>query len=73
MMQDLLYCIALTRVNNIGDVHAKALIQIFGSAEAVFKAGKRQLESIEGIGSVRADSIKKICCLCRLRKRNCLC
>lgn len=59
MMQDLLYCIALTRVNNIGDVHAKALIQIFGSAEAVFKAGKRQLESIEGIGSVRADSIKK--------------
>lgn len=59
MLQDLLYCIALTRVNNIGDVHAKALIQLFGSAEAVFKAGKRQLESIEGIGTVRADSIKK--------------
>lgn len=55
---DLLHQIALTRVPNIGDVHAKALIQIYGSAQAVFKAKRKELEKIEGIGSIRAGAIK---------------
>lgn len=59
MNSDLLYQIALTRLAQVGDVHAKNLVGIYGSAEAVFKAPKRQLEKIEGIGSVRAGSIKK--------------
>ncbi len=58
MNNDLLYQIALTLVPNIGDVHAKALVNIYGTAEGIFKAPKRQLEQIEGIGTVRAASIK---------------
>jgi len=58
MSNDLIYQIALTLVPNIGDVHAKALATLYGSAEAVFKAKRKELESIEGIGTVRAKSIK---------------
>ena len=58
MNNDLLYQVALTQVPHIGDVHAKALIKVYGDAASVFKAPKKQLEHIEGIGSVRANSIK---------------
>ena len=58
MNNDLLYQVALTRVPNIGDVHAKALVNVYGNAAAVFKAPKKQLDHIEGIGTVRANSIK---------------
>lgn len=58
MNNDLLYQVALTRVPQIGDVHAKALVAIYGDAASVFKAPKKQLESIEGIGTIRAASIK---------------
>ncbi len=58
MQPDLLYQIALTLVPNIGDVHAKSLINIFGDAQSIFKAKKKDLENIEGIGTVRANSIK---------------
>jgi len=59
MTNDLLYQVALTLVPNIGDVHAKTLVNIYGSAHAVFKAKKKELENIEGIGIVRAKSIKE--------------
>jgi DNA processing protein len=58
MHNDLLYQIALTLVPNIGDVHAKSLVNIYGDAHSIFKAKKKDLENIEGIGSVRANSIK---------------
>lgn len=58
-MNDLLYQIALTAVPNIGAVQAKILVNHFGNAEAIFKASKKELENIEGIGSVRAKSIKE--------------
>ena len=58
MTNDLLYQVALTLVPNIGDVHAKTLATIYGSAQAVFKAKKKELENIEGIGTVRAKSIR---------------
>ena len=58
MSNDLLYQIALTLVPNIGDVHAKALVNIFGDAQSIFKAKTKELEYIEGIGSIRAKSIK---------------
>jgi len=56
---ELLYQIALTLVPNIGDIHAKALINNFETAAAIFSASKKDLESLEGIGTVRANSIKK--------------
>jgi len=59
MNTDLLYQLALTQVPNIGDVQAKILAEEFGTAEAIFKAKKSTLEKIEGIGVVRASSIKK--------------
>jgi DNA processing protein len=66
MHQDLLYQIALTFVPNIGDVRAKALLETFGDAESIFKTSKKNLENIEGIGTIAANSIKhfgdfKIC------------
>jgi len=58
MQQDLLYQIALTLIPNIGDVHAKSLVNTFGDAQSVFKAKKKDLEHMDGIGIVRAGSIK---------------
>ncbi len=58
MSDDLLYQIALTLVPNIGDIHAKALVNRYGDAQSVFKAKKTALENMEGIGTVRANSIK---------------
>ena len=66
MSSQLLYQIALTLIPNIGDVRAKALLEHFGEAEKIFKATKSNLENIEGIGTIAANSIKyfndfKIC------------
>jgi DNA processing protein len=58
MRADLLHQLALTLVPNIGDVHAKILVQHFGDAPSIFKTKVSQLEKIEGIGTVRARSIK---------------
>jgi DNA processing protein len=51
MTNDLLYQIALTLVPNIGDVHAKALVSRYGDAQSVFKAKRKDLENLEGIGT----------------------
>ncbi|OQY92954.1 MAG: DNA protecting protein DprA [Sphingobacteriales bacterium UTBCD1] len=58
MNQDLLYQIALTGIPNIGCVQAKILIEYFGEAAVVFKAKESSLKNIEGIGEIRAHSIK---------------
>lgn len=58
MNNDLLYQIALTLVPNIGDVHARALVNMYGDAQSIFKARKKELENMEGIGAVRAKCIK---------------
>jgi len=56
--EQLIYQIALTIVDGIGAVQAKLLIEHFETAEAVFKAKKRDLSLIEGIGEFRASQIK---------------
>ena len=58
MTNDLLYQLALTEVANIGWVQAKILVHHFGEAEKIFKAKLSTLEKIEGIGTIRASSIK---------------
>jgi DNA processing protein len=58
MNPDLLYQLALTLVPNIGPVQAKILLQ-HCEAEEIFHAKKHFLEKIEGIGPVRAGSIKQ--------------
>ena len=59
MQQELLYQLALTRVPHIGDIRARALINHFGSAKNIFQASKKELDALDGIGTVRAASIKK--------------
>jgi DNA processing protein len=58
MNGDLLYQLALTLVPQIGHVHARILVQHFGAASDIFKAPASLLEKIDGIGSVRANSIR---------------
>ena len=58
LQTELLYQVALTLIPNIGDVHAKALVSHFGNAESIFSARKKDLEALEGIGTIRANSIK---------------
>jgi len=57
MEKDLLYRLALIRVPGIGPIHAKALFNYFGEAEAIFRASRAFLEKIRGIGQQRAASI----------------
>jgi DNA processing protein len=59
MNSELVYQLALTLVPNIGDVQAKILVNHFGDASSIFKAKKSALDKIEGIGEVRARSIKE--------------
>jgi len=54
----LLHQLALTLVPNIGPVQARTLVDHFGEPAAIFKAKKSTLELLEGIGEVRARSIK---------------
>lgn len=58
MHSELLYQLALTLVPNIGPIQAKTLLQ-HCEAEEIFHAKKIFLEKLEGIGPVRAASIKK--------------
>lgn len=58
MHSELLYQLALTLVPNIGDVHAKTLVHHFGDATSIFRAKQSLLEKLDGIGAVRAKSIK---------------
>ena len=57
MQKELVYQIALTLIPNIGDANAKALVNHFESAQAIFHAPKKELDALDGIGSIRADSI----------------
>lgn len=53
----LLYKIALTLIPQIGPVHAKLLLQHFNVRE-IFTTKRSTLEKIEGLGEVRARSIR---------------
>ena len=58
MQDELRHQIALTQISQIGDVIAKKLLTCFGTASAIFSAGKRELACIEDVGSSRAEAIK---------------
>ena len=57
MNNELLHRIALTMVPNIGAVHARILLDHFGTATDIFKARRGSLGKIEGVGEVRANNI----------------
>jgi DNA processing protein len=58
MHSELTYRLALCQVPYIGHVHAKKLVETFGSASAIFSAHKSELERVENIGEIKAQSIK---------------
>jgi DNA processing protein len=55
--KDLLYQLALSTIPRIGPVYAKKLLDHFGDAESIFRAGPAALEGVCGIGTVRAKAI----------------
>ncbi|TPV34995.1 DNA-protecting protein DprA [Paucihalobacter ruber] len=56
--EQLLYTLALQHVPNIGAITAKKLINHCGSAEAVWKEKKHQLQKIDGIGTTMLSALK---------------
>jgi DNA processing protein len=59
MENELLYRLALTRVQGIGPMRTKILIRYFGEASKVFRATAGTLEKMRGIGEARARAIKR--------------
>lgn len=53
----LLYRIALTQINGVGDILAKNLLDTFGEEEAIFKAPKRQIAAAPGFSASLADRV----------------
>lgn len=64
-MEKRIYEIALSLLNGVGPVKAKALVTHAGNAEAVFKEKERLLGLIPGIGSATIKSLNKKECLLR--------
>jgi DNA processing protein len=57
--EELLYQIALTLIDGVGDVNAKTLLAYCGSAKEIFKQKKPGLQKIPGIGEYVAGSVLK--------------
>ncbi|WP_298395717.1 DNA-processing protein DprA [Flavobacterium sp.] len=55
---ELLHLLALLKVDGIGDVLAKKLLNHFTTAEAIFKSKAVQLAAIDGIGKVVIKNLK---------------
>lgn len=55
---ELLNTLALMRVDGVGDIVTKKLINHLGSAEAVFAAKKSQILAIDGIGEMVYNNLK---------------
>ena len=55
---DLIYQLALTSVPQIGPVQARILLEHFQTADDIFRSKVSLLEKIDGIGTIRARSIK---------------
>jgi len=55
---ELLNTLALLRIEGVGDIVAKKLINHCGSAEAVFAAKRSQIKAIEGIGEILYNNLR---------------
>ena len=63
--EQVFYHILLSLVPHIGDVHISILLEHFKDPALIFKLKRRELEAINGIGSIRASAIKN----CNLHSR----
>lgn len=55
---ELVHLLALLKVDGVGDIVAKKLLNHFTTAENIFKAKANQLESIDGIGRILIKNLK---------------
>lgn len=53
----LLYQIALTQIEGVGDILARNLLEAIGNAEEIFKSSKKSLIAVKGISTYLADAI----------------
>lgn len=56
--QDLFYLLALLKVDGVGDIMAKKLLNHFGNAESILKAKTKEIAGIDGVGAVLLKNIK---------------
>lgn len=56
-MNDIRHWLWLSLINDIGPIRAKALLERFGSPEAIWNASEKQLKTVDGIGENYAKSI----------------
>lgn len=59
MQEEPYYQVALTMVPELGAIRTRQLVEHFGTASAVFKAKKKEIAALEGIGETCARSIKE--------------
>lgn len=59
MQDELYYQVALTLVPELGAIRSRQLVDHFGTAAAIFKAKKKEIAVVEGIGEACARSIKE--------------
>jgi DNA processing protein len=50
--------LALTMIPHVGDIHIGLLLAHFSDAEEIFRASRKDLEAVQGIGSIRANAIR---------------
>lgn len=55
---ELFHLLALTKIEGVGDVVAKKLLQNCGSAEEIFKTKASKLTGIDGVGTVLLHNLK---------------
>ena len=55
---ELLHLLALQKIDGVGDIMAKKLLQHCGSAEAIFSSKSAQLASIDGVGKILLQNLK---------------
>ena len=50
----------VSSVAEVGPVTARALLESFGSVEAVMTAGEQELQEVEGVGPVTAQRVREV-------------
>jgi DNA processing protein len=56
---ELYFQLALTLIPELGAIRTRLLVEYFGTASAVFKAKKKELSAVDGIGELCAKSLKE--------------
>lgn len=56
--QDLFYLLALLKIDGVGDIMAKKLLNHFGNAETIFKTKINQIAAVDGVGTVLLNNLK---------------